>query len=1665
MFKFYTVAAFLVTSFSAFPQGGQLDEGFGTGGKVTTNIIPSYDEWGYSTVVQPDGKILVAGYAYNGFNSDANFNVVRYNEDGTLDKTFGAKGRVTTDFNNSQDITSSGQALALQPDGKIIVAGTSANGSDNNFAVVRYNSNGLLDSTFGTAGKVTTDFGSTLDNAYSVAVQENGKIVVAGYAYDGINIGIALARYNSDGSLDPTLDTDGRVIINFGGSPVSAVIQPDGKIVAAGAYDNGSNYDFGIARFNSDGSLDGTFGTAGRVFTDFGSDDIPNSVTVQPDAKIVVAGQANNGTSYDFALARYNADGSLDLNFGSNGKVKTDISENSYDEGNSVLIQSDGKIILAGFSEHTVGSGDFTIARYNSDGTADNSFGTNGISKAGLSEAEAYSAALQPDGKIVLSGRVQTFSDGNDFAVVRFNDNGSLDNLFGSNGMTTTDMGNSTDLGYSIAYQNDGKIIVAGTSYTTYSNMSLARYNSDGTIDTSLIVHGRILNNMGASSNGNAVTVLPNNKIVVAGSFNNGSNNDFLLSRFNPDGSLDFSFPGGGNETQDLTGANDAANAVAVQSNGKIVLAGYALNGASNDFAVVRFNSDGSLDMAFDGDGIVFTDISSNSTDVANSVAIQQDGKIVVAGTTNIGTNYDLAVVRYNPDGSKDNSFDSDGIFTLDIDNSSVDYGNTVLIQPDQKIIVAGLSSVNSNVVLTLIRLNSNGSLDNTFGSGGKAVSTIDGLVALRNSAALQADGKIIVGGSINNGSTYNFVLLRYNTGGSIDSTFGSNGQAVIDFDERLDLNLSVLIQPDGKVVAAGASNDGFSYDFALARYIALFPIVNFSADALDFGNVKTDSSASKKFIIRNTGSAPFVIDSLIHRNNSFSVTAANLTIPQNDSTQITVTFTPGSASAFKDTLLVYGNASNHPDTISLRGTGTSGTTAPIIALSAGTINFPDLTVNSSVSRSLYIKNNGNAPLSVSNITSDNSVFTIDSTSFTVASSDSHKINITFTPAAAVSYNASLTITHNAAGNPSVVSLSGKGVSNPVAIFSLSANAVNFPSVTVNNSIQRSFYVRNEGTANLQITGISSSDTTFKIDSGNFTVSAKDSHKVTITFIPTQAKDYNASLTISYNASGSPASVNLSGKGTANPVAIFTISKTSLNFGTLFTGSSSTQFFYIKNEGVASLQVSQISSTDNAFTADTSAFTLPSKDSLKVTVSFKPSEAKVYNASLTIQHNAAGSPNQVNLAGTGFSYPASISLSVNKSFGSVDNSNNFRIVSVPGSASIPVQLTGNFDYDWSVYWDNGSDQNYLEHKSDFTFSPGKAYWVIGKNPMAISQQVNTVSLNTADFTYSIPLHPGWNLISNPFERTAQWSSIRNLNSLPANKVIYSWNGSWSNASEMKPYEGYYFYNDSTNLPSLKIPYEIGGSLGKKNNDNPFPSDPEKFLKLSIEESNDTELSDVFVGIDPGSSEGIDEKDYFSPPGDFQNEKISLLRNELPKREKYLFIEERPSIGEGQEFDLEIKSVPNQSMKIKIDGENNFKNYNIYLFDATLKNLYDIGDKDKFEFRSVHQFNPFKLFIGTDNYINEIKRSLLPLTHQLYQNYPNPFNPKTVIRFSLPKSEKISIKVFNILGELVTTLIDNQVFDAGSFEVEFNASRLSSGVYIASLEAPGFNAQKKMILLK
>jgi uncharacterized delta-60 repeat protein len=287
---------------------------------------------------------------------------------GALDATFGTGGKVTTDFGASAGAAS----VAVQPDGKIVAAGNVSAPVNFDFGLSRYNTDGTLDLSFGVGGKVTTTFGGQSDVLASVAIQQDGKIIVAGGAVISLFSNFALARYNSNGTLDASFGTGGKVTTNFSGSTFesfaeSVAVQLDGKIVAAGGVDTSGGFDFALVRYNSDGTLDASFGTSGKVTTDFTSpSDFALSVAIQQDGSIVAAGRTFTGPdsdSFHSALARYNGNGTLDASFGTGGKV-TNIFGGQRDILNSVAIQQDGKIVAAGGVTDFTGKAQFALARF-----------------------------------------------------------------------------------------------------------------------------------------------------------------------------------------------------------------------------------------------------------------------------------------------------------------------------------------------------------------------------------------------------------------------------------------------------------------------------------------------------------------------------------------------------------------------------------------------------------------------------------------------------------------------------------------------------------------------------------------------------------------------------------------------------------------------------------------------------------------------------------------------------------------------------------------------------------------------------------------------------------------------------------------------------------------------------------------------------------------------------------------------------------------------------------------------------------------------------------------------------------------------------------------------------------------------------------------------------
>ncbi len=403
---------------------------------------------------------------------------------GSLDLSFDTDGKVITAFGTANEIAHS---VAIQSDGKIVAAGWRVNGSTSDFAVARYNTNGSLDNTFDSDGKVTTAIGPANDNAYAVAIQSDGKILAAGWSVNGANADFAIVRYNTNGSLDNTFDSDGKVTTPIGSSNdegAAIAIQADGKILVAGNSNNGSYDVFTVVRYNTNGSLDNTFDLDGKVTTAIGSG--PNrafSIAIQSDGKIVLAGESNNVSSYLFALARYNPNGSLDNTFDTDGIVTAAIlTYNNH--ANAVAIQNDGKIVVAGFTSNSV-SADYDIAllRFNPNGSLDTAFDTDGKVTTSLGTSLDYgnSVAIQSDGKIVVGGMAWGIEK--DFALVRYNTNGSLDNTFDTDGIVTTPIGNPDDEVTSIALQTDGKIVVVGySSVGSNLDFAIARYNNDASV-------------------------------------------------------------------------------------------------------------------------------------------------------------------------------------------------------------------------------------------------------------------------------------------------------------------------------------------------------------------------------------------------------------------------------------------------------------------------------------------------------------------------------------------------------------------------------------------------------------------------------------------------------------------------------------------------------------------------------------------------------------------------------------------------------------------------------------------------------------------------------------------------------------------------------------------------------------------------------------------------------------------------------------------------------------------------------------------------------------------------------------------------------------------------------------------------------------------------------
>lgn len=396
---------------------------------------------------------------------------------------------------------------------------------------------------------------------------------------------------------------------------------------------------------------------------------------------------------------------------------------------------------------------------------------------------------------------------------------GSLDISFNKTGKITTPIANGAEA-TAQAIQDDGKLIVAGSSYHTNEDFTLIRYTASGKIDSSFGNKGKAVTNLGGNDQVRGIALQSNGKILAVGR-TDASVNDIALVRYQSNGKIDKAFGTNGRVFINVFGNYlDQIFSIAIQSSGKIIVAGYSVNNTSNaDIILARFNTNGSLDKNFGTGGIVATDF--GVSEVATAIAIQSDDKIIATGYSHDGTSsWDFLTVRYTKNGKPDLSFGTNGkVYT---DFGEVDQANGLIIQASGKIIVAGsthdLANNYSNIALA--RYTPEGTLDNTFGSGGKTMYVDASSHITGNSIAASPSNKFAIAGSVYNGAGYDFALIRFFLNGSLDSAFGYNGKIITDFNLADDFANAVSIQTDNKIIVSGSTVDNTAKQkIVVARY------------------------------------------------------------------------------------------------------------------------------------------------------------------------------------------------------------------------------------------------------------------------------------------------------------------------------------------------------------------------------------------------------------------------------------------------------------------------------------------------------------------------------------------------------------------------------------------------------------------------------------------------------------------------------------------------------------------------------------------------------------------------------------------------------------------------------------------------------------------------------
>ncbi len=727
---------------------GELDESFGTNGRADITIPNLHYKLFVKAIgYQKDGsgKILIAVSQDIGNNGSYDFVVVRLTPEGEIDSTFNIMPKT---FRGDTDYQGLGD-MVIQDDGKIVLLGSVPDCGiifcDSDFGVVRYNPDGTFDKSFAGDGYTQIDLGSNDEVVVNADMTDDGRIVFFGKQYDNVSDSIFIAgRLMPNGSRDNSFGHNGFVGHDFHFRTDGNGILFDDNTMAV------TNYLEGVLKLNADGSLDESFGTGGILdvsATGLGS---THAILAHPDGGFLVAGFSNKGGESHTRMAKYSAAGKLDLQFGEKGVAQFPGNEVS----NFVVhltFANDGRILMSvGTKNNNLNKMLFRILP---DGQLDTGgWVTNNITPL---DDNINDMVIQPNGKIVAIGNILDTGMG----LARYNPDGSFDTDFGfGRGYLTN--GNPRNYGLATAVDSAGRIIAVRGIVDTDDgiNFKVPRYQPNGSL--SLWPSGRPINGMignwgGVTDFATEIEMYPDESFIVVGN----SDGTVALTRYTAAGAVDTTFGSGGTAKPPIAAGNALASGTTIQSDGKIIVTG----SVAKKLFIMRLNSNGTYDPTFNGNGLVVLDVPNSTNERFNDVVVLPDGKIIAVGSVTKGGNSELLAMRFNSNGSPDNTFFDDARLELPFGgDASLE---AITMEADGSVMMAGCVEDTVDHFVA-VRLESDGKPDFDFGDSSilefAETPTMGDACALAIARDVNTGEFVLAGYTTNTEGRQQFALVRF---------------------------------------------------------------------------------------------------------------------------------------------------------------------------------------------------------------------------------------------------------------------------------------------------------------------------------------------------------------------------------------------------------------------------------------------------------------------------------------------------------------------------------------------------------------------------------------------------------------------------------------------------------------------------------------------------------------------------------------------------------------------------------------------------------------------------------------------------------------------------------------------------------------------------------------